>query len=120
MSVLGEINKEKVVYSKGALEYLIKKCTFIQKTKTISKLSETEKKKILEEIYKLAPKKLKDMPDDLEDKLTYNITGTENQNLLGLFSVDIFKIFNVDATDGEIVSQDQSIYNKIAFFFLRF
>ncbi len=48
MSVLCEINKEKVVYSKGALEYLIKKCKFIQKNKTISKLSEAEKKKILE------------------------------------------------------------------------
>ncbi|MDO8740042.1 MAG: cation-transporting P-type ATPase [Candidatus Woesearchaeota archaeon] len=47
MSVLCEINKEKVVYSKGALEYLIKKCKFIQKNRTISKLSEAEKKKIL-------------------------------------------------------------------------
>jgi len=48
MSVLCEINKEKVVYSKGALEYLIKKCKFIQKNRAISKLSESEKKKILE------------------------------------------------------------------------
>ena len=48
MSVLCEINKEKVVYSKGALEYLIKKCKFVQKNKTISKLTEFEKKKILE------------------------------------------------------------------------
>ena len=48
MSVLCEINKEKVVYSKGALEYLIKKCKFIQKNKKISVLSDLEKKKILE------------------------------------------------------------------------
>src|SRR3989338_7145691 len=38
MSVLCEINKEKVVYSKGALEYLIKKCKFIQKNNNIFKL----------------------------------------------------------------------------------
>ena len=51
--------------------------------------------------------------NSLNDKLTYNVKGTEQQNLLGLFSVDIFKTFNVDATDGEIISQDQSIYSKI-------
>ena len=48
MSVLCEINKEKIVYSKGALEYLIKKCKFIQKNKKISILSDFEKKKIAE------------------------------------------------------------------------
>src|SRR3989338_4238572 len=59
MSVLCEINKEKVVYSKGALEYLIKKCKFIQKNKTISKLSEAEKKKILELNKKMASHSLR-------------------------------------------------------------
>jgi len=48
MSVLCQINGENIVYSKGALEYLIRKCKFIQKNKRISKLSEAEKKKILE------------------------------------------------------------------------
>ncbi|MBN1793186.1 cation-transporting P-type ATPase [Candidatus Woesearchaeota archaeon] len=47
MSVLCQLDGEKVVYSKGALEYLIKKCTFVQRTKTISRLTEIEKKKIL-------------------------------------------------------------------------
>ncbi|MBI2112677.1 cation-transporting P-type ATPase [Candidatus Woesearchaeota archaeon] len=47
MSVFCEINNEKIIYSKGALEYLIKKCRFIQKDKMISKLSEVEKRKIL-------------------------------------------------------------------------
>src|SRR3989344_3584381 len=48
MSVLCEINKEKIIYSKGALEYLIKKCKFIQKNNNIFKLSESEKNKILQ------------------------------------------------------------------------
>ena len=47
MSVLCEINNEKIIYSKGALEYLIKKCKFIQKNKKIYKLSDLEKKNIL-------------------------------------------------------------------------
>ena len=34
-------------------------------------VNETEKKKILEEMYKLAPKKLKDMPDDYWEKKTF-------------------------------------------------
>jgi len=48
MSVLCQLDGEKVVYSKGALEYLIKKCKFVQRTKIISRLTEIEKKKILE------------------------------------------------------------------------
>ncbi len=59
MSVLCQINQEKVVYSKGALEYLIKKCKFIQKNKTIFKLSEAEKKKILDFNKKMASHSLR-------------------------------------------------------------
>jgi P-type Ca2+ transporter type 2C len=47
MSVMGQMNKEKIVYSKGAPEYLIKHCKFIQKNDRIFKLNEKEKKEIL-------------------------------------------------------------------------
>jgi len=46
MSVLCEMEKEKIVYSKGALEYLIKHCSFIQKKDGIFELTEEGKKNI--------------------------------------------------------------------------
>jgi P-type Ca2+ transporter type 2C len=48
MSILCSINKENIVYSKGAIEFIIKKCKFIQKGNKVVKLSEGEKKRILE------------------------------------------------------------------------
>jgi len=46
MSVLCSINQEKVVYAKGALEYLIKHCTHIQKKDRVVELTDQERKKI--------------------------------------------------------------------------
>ncbi len=48
MSVLCQLKKEKMVYSKGAPEYLIKHCKFIQQKDGIVKLTERGKKRILE------------------------------------------------------------------------
>ena len=48
MSVLCKINEENIAYSKGALEYLIKKCKYIQKNKSIYRLTKIEKEKILD------------------------------------------------------------------------
>ncbi|PIN77973.1 cation transporter [Candidatus Woesearchaeota archaeon CG10_big_fil_rev_8_21_14_0_10_34_12] len=48
MSVLCEIGKEKVVYSKGALEILLNKCRYIQRTDGVFTLTERERKRILE------------------------------------------------------------------------
>ena len=79
----------------------------------LSILPEQALQQIVAKSQSFTPSQIQIEENNLDDKLTYNITGTENQNLLGLFSVDIFKTFNVDATDGEIVSQDQSIYNRI-------
>jgi len=42
MSVLCQINKEKIVYTKGAPEYLIKHCKFIQKNDKIVKLTKKD------------------------------------------------------------------------------
>ena len=59
MSILCQINGEKIVYSKGALEYLLKKCSFVQKGKKISKLTEKEKLKILSSNMKMAASSLR-------------------------------------------------------------
>jgi Ca2+-transporting ATPase len=48
MSVLCKIEKDNFVYSKGAIEFLLPKCTHIQKNNGIFKLTESEKKKIIE------------------------------------------------------------------------
>ncbi|MBI2665158.1 cation-transporting P-type ATPase, partial [Candidatus Woesearchaeota archaeon] len=47
MSVLCQKDGEKIIYSKGALEYLLKKCTFIQKGRKIVPLTTIEKNKII-------------------------------------------------------------------------
>lgn len=47
MSVLCQVSKEKIVYSKGAPEYLIKNCNFVQTKEGIFELTEKERKKIL-------------------------------------------------------------------------
>jgi Ca2+-transporting ATPase len=44
MTILGEKNKERIIYSKGATEFLIKKCTHIQRKNGIFALTEKEKK----------------------------------------------------------------------------
>jgi len=48
MTVLYKQGKEKIIYSKGALEILIKKCKYIQRNNGIFTLTEREKKSILE------------------------------------------------------------------------
>lgn len=48
MSVLNQVNEDKIVYSKGAIEFLIKKCRFIEKNNKILRLTETKKNKILD------------------------------------------------------------------------
>ncbi|MDP3758160.1 MAG: HAD-IC family P-type ATPase, partial [Candidatus Daviesbacteria bacterium] len=48
MSVLCELNNGKFVYSKGALELLLKKCNLIQRNNGVFTLTERERKKILE------------------------------------------------------------------------
>lgn len=47
MSVLCEVNREKIVYSKGAPEYLLKHCRYIQRSKGIVRLTEKERREIL-------------------------------------------------------------------------
>ncbi|MFH1064483.1 MAG: cation-transporting P-type ATPase [Candidatus Woesearchaeota archaeon] len=48
MSVLCKVGKEKFVYSKGAPEYLIKHCRFILKKNGVHKLTEKDRKRIIE------------------------------------------------------------------------
>lgn len=47
MSVLCQIDKDQIVYSKGAPEYLLRRCNFIQKKGRIFRLTERERKRIL-------------------------------------------------------------------------
>lgn len=48
MTVLCRLNRESIVFSKGAPEYILKHCAFVQKNGKILKLSDKEQKKILE------------------------------------------------------------------------
>ncbi|MBU3905375.1 MAG: cation-transporting P-type ATPase [Nanoarchaeota archaeon] len=53
MSVLIKENKTNIIYSKGAIEILLKKCKYIQRNSGISVLSEKDKNAILKENTKL-------------------------------------------------------------------
>ncbi len=59
MSVLCKENKKMLVYSKGALEFIIDKCGFVKKNNKIVKLTEKEKKIILNENKKFAQNALR-------------------------------------------------------------
>ncbi|MDD4250952.1 MAG: cation-transporting P-type ATPase [Candidatus ainarchaeum sp.] len=59
MSSLYKENLDRFVYAKGALEFLLPKCDFIQKNGKIIKLTEKEKNKILDENKKIASKSLR-------------------------------------------------------------
>ncbi len=48
MATLNKMNGEKVVFAKGAPEFLLKKCKFIQKDNGVFRLTERERKDILE------------------------------------------------------------------------
>lgn len=47
MSVLCEINGENMVYSKGAIEYIIKCCKYMQKNGKVIRLTEKDKREVL-------------------------------------------------------------------------
>ncbi|MEM4330799.1 MAG: cation-transporting P-type ATPase [Candidatus Pacearchaeota archaeon] len=48
MSVLCEKEKERIVYTKGALEVILEKCKYIERKDGVFRLTEKEKRKILE------------------------------------------------------------------------
>lgn len=47
MSVYGKLGKEKIVYAKGALEFLLKKCTHIKRGNGVFRLNKKEVEKII-------------------------------------------------------------------------
>jgi len=89
MSVLCEEEHGKQVYAKGAVETIIRKCQFIQKKDKISRLTQNEKKKILETNSKLtidsyrtlalAYKKTNSSKSSLEEELVFlGLIGMED------------------------------------------
>jgi Ca2+-transporting ATPase len=54
MSVLCNERGKKIIYSKGALEYILERCTHIQKRDGVFRLLEKDKKRILKEKKKMA------------------------------------------------------------------
>jgi len=90
MSVLCDFNNEKHVFSKGAPEYILEKCKFIQRGDRIFRLMEREKKKIFEINSKMtsdclrtlgfAYKKVKNVDKDHfeEDLIFLGLAGMED------------------------------------------
>jgi P-type Ca2+ transporter type 2C len=59
MSVLSKKGNKKIIYSKGALSHILKRCKYIQRKDGIFRLLEKDKKKILEENKKMASNSLR-------------------------------------------------------------
>lgn len=89
MSVLCKEGREINVYSKGALEMLLQKCSFIEKDNKISMISEKDKNDILEvnkkmtsdtfRVVALAYKKSRVNEKDIENNLVFlGLTAMEN------------------------------------------
>lgn len=76
MSVVYEINNKKICYSKGALDYLLTKCSYIYDNKTIRLLSLKEKKIILKEMERLGKDALRVI--GLAYKNVNNLSNIEN------------------------------------------
>ncbi len=59
MSVLCQVGKEKFVYTKGAPEYVLRHCKYIQRNKTIEKLTKKEREKIISANNKMTSKAMR-------------------------------------------------------------
>ena len=59
MTVLCKEGRKNFVYSKGALEYILKKCKYIQREDGVFRLLERDKKRILDEKKKMATESLR-------------------------------------------------------------
>ena len=59
MSILSKEGKERIVYTKGALEIILKKCKFIQRENRICRLYEKDKKRILKANKEMTSKSLR-------------------------------------------------------------
>jgi len=59
MSILIKEKKECIVYSKGALEFLLKKCKYIERNNGMFRLLERDKKRILNEFKKITSESLR-------------------------------------------------------------
>ena len=59
MSAMFKINQEKIIYSKGAPEYIIKKCKFLQKNSGIHKMTQKDRNAILQANDKMTTRSLR-------------------------------------------------------------
>ena len=90
MSVLCESGKEKIVYSKGALEYILSKCKYIQKGGKIARLKKEDIERIFSADLEMTTKALRTVSfaykkvssfnkSDFEDNLIFlGISGLED------------------------------------------
>jgi P-type Ca2+ transporter type 2C len=81
MSVLCKENKKKMVYSKGALEYILEKCKYIQRDNGVYRLLERDKNNILEQKKKIAGDSYRTLGLAFKEASSNNI---ENEDMIFL------------------------------------
>lgn len=79
MSVLCKEGNKKFIYTKGALEYILKKCKYIQKENGVFRLLERDKRKIIEEKKIMASDALRTLCFAYKETDSKNI-GNEDEN----------------------------------------
>jgi P-type Ca2+ transporter type 2C len=89
MSVLSKEKGKKIVYTKGALEFILKKCKYIQREKGVYRLLEKDKKKILEEKNKMTSDALRTLSFAYKESHSKILSENEENDLIFLGIVGI-------------------------------
>jgi P-type Ca2+ transporter type 2C len=84
MSVLCEEKNKKFIYTKGALEYILKRCKYIQRENGIFRLLERDKKRIINEKEKMASDALRTLSFAYKEINSNNLEEKEEQDLIFL------------------------------------
>lgn len=87
MSVLYKENNKGIIYSKGALEYILKNCKYIQRGNGIFRLLEKDKKIILDEKEKMASNSLRTLAFAYKETKSNKIDETD-MIFLGLVGME--------------------------------
>jgi P-type Ca2+ transporter type 2C len=84
MSVLCKERNKKIIYTKGALEYILKKCKYIQREDGVFRLLERDKKRILNEKKIMASESLRTLSFAYKETISKNLRENDEQDLIFL------------------------------------
>lgn len=84
MSVLIKEKKKQIIYVKGALEFILEKCKYIQRENGVFRLLEKDKKRIIEEKRKLTSDALRTLSFAYKETTSKSLSNNEENDLIFL------------------------------------